>query len=209
MAELRFEHRAAIEQRMLLRAEARAAAFRHFHLATPPTATAVMVGTHGDPPAGTAAAAVKVAPTVQPAAIMTASRPSMTVTAQGPISEAIKQNAETQTPLPPNADQALSTIYQQYEAYVAGGSDGSFTSSESTLIYINGTNVGIDAHSNGSGSFSTYVSSLTSLGMQVQASDARTGTVVGFIPISALPNAATLPQTLSLTPMYRPHLSLR
>jgi len=108
--------------------------------------------------------------------------------------------------LPANAGQILNTIYQEYQAYLANGGSGSFKSSESFMIVISGNNVGINAHGNGSGNFSAYVTALKDLGMQVQASDAKTETVVGLIPINELPDAANLPQTLSLSPLYKPIL---
>lgn len=109
--------------------------------------------------------------------------------------------------LPANVDQALDKVYQDYQAYVSGGSSGDFTTSESAVIVVSGTNVGINAHGNNSGSFDAYVAALTGLGMQVQATDSTTETVVGLIPISALPDAAKLAQTFSLTPMVKPRLA--
>lgn len=109
--------------------------------------------------------------------------------------------------LPANVDQALDKVYQDYQAYVSGGSSGDFTTSESATIVVSGTNVGINAHGNNSGDFDAYVAALSGLGMQVQTTDATTETVVGLIPISALPDAAKLAQTFSLTPMYKPRLA--
>ena len=113
-------------------------------------------------------------------------------------------STNAQTSLPANVDQNLNQIYQEF---LSSGSSSSFTSSEATIIFIDGSNVGINAHGNGTGDFTAFVSALTGLGMQVQASDANSETVSGMIPISALPSAATLSQTFSISPMYKPILS--
>jgi len=103
--------------------------------------------------------------------------------------------------LPSNVDQNLDKIYQEF---LDSGSSDSFTSSEAAFVVIDGANVGIVAHGNGTGSFDAYVAALTSLGMNVTSTDAKTFNVSGMIPISALPDAADLGQTFSLSPMYRP-----
>jgi hypothetical protein len=103
-------------------------------------------------------------------------------------------------------DGSLNTIYQRYLKYENDGGTGTFSSSLSGLIQIQGTNVGVQVHGNGSGDFSALVSSLESLGMQVSATDAVTQTVVGMLPISQLPVAAQGLQTLSVTPLFIPVL---
>jgi hypothetical protein len=100
------------------------------------------------------------------------------------------------------AGQDLITVYEEFQ-HQGGGS--SFTSSEAARIQIQGTSVGIDAVSTG-GNFDAFVSALTSLGMQVNKTDASHGLVEGFLPISQLPAAAQNPQTLSLSAIYRPNL---
>jgi hypothetical protein len=102
-------------------------------------------------------------------------------------------------------DQNLNTIYQEYQRFVADGGTGTFTSSLSNLIRIQGTNVGVEVHGNG-GDFNALVTSLQGLGMQITATDAVTQTVEGMLPISQLPAAAQEPQTLSVTPGYLPVL---
>jgi hypothetical protein len=113
-------------------------------------------------------------------------------------------STNNESTLPANLDQNLDKIYNDYQDYVSNGSSGTFTTSESAIIFVDGTNVGINAHGVGGVAFQTYVADLTALGMRIQASDANTETVSGMIPISALPQAAGLPQTLSLSPMYKP-----
>jgi hypothetical protein len=106
----------------------------------------------------------------------------------------------TVTSLPPNVEGILNTLYQEYQS--SGGS-GTFTSTLSRVIRIEGSDVGIDVHGNGD-DFSALVASLQSLGMQITASDAATQTVEGLLPISQLPAAATQPQTMSITAQYLP-----
>jgi len=101
------------------------------------------------------------------------------------------------------AGQNLATLYQDFTAQ---GGSASFTSSESALLEIQGTKVKIDAHAAG-GDFNGYVSMLSSLGMQVESTDASSGTVEGFIPIAQLPSAAQNAQTLSLSPSFQPNLN--
>jgi hypothetical protein len=95
--------------------------------------------------------------------------------------------------------QELTTLYEQQ------GNDMA-VSALSKLIEIQGTNVGVDVHMSG-GNFSTFVSSLTNMGMQVRASDAATGTVEGLLPISQILDAAQDAQTLSISPIYLPTTS--
>jgi hypothetical protein len=107
----------------------------------------------------------------------------------------------TVTNLPPKVDSNLNTIYQEFES--SGGS-GNFTSPLASYIKIEGSNVGVDVHGNGSGDFATLVAELQGLGMQVTASDAMTQTVEGLLPIGQLPAAATEPGTLSISAQYLP-----
>jgi hypothetical protein len=99
------------------------------------------------------------------------------------------------------AGQDLVTLYQEFQEQ---GGKAPFTSSESGLVEIQGTNVEVDIHSNG-GDFNGFISALTSMGMQVRTTDAADGTVEGFLPISQLPSAAQNSQTLSVSPVYVPH----
>jgi len=100
----------------------------------------------------------------------------------------------------------LNTIYQQYLQFVNSGGTGTFSSSLSNLIEIQGTSVGVQVHGNGTGDFNAMVSALESAGMQITATDAVTQTVVGMLPIADLAAAAQGSQTLSVTPQYRPVL---
>jgi len=94
----------------------------------------------------------------------------------------------------------LFTIYQEFQKQA--GSD-TFSSSLAGLVKIEGTNVGISARMS-SGNFDSFVSALSGLGMQIQATDASHGIVEGFLPINQLLAAAENQQTLALTAMYVP-----
>jgi hypothetical protein len=125
------------------------------------------------------------------------------VPAPAPAPAPTPSNNPTVTSLPPNVDSNLNKIYQEYES--SGGS-GDFTSPEARFIKIQGSNVGVDIHGNGSTDFATLVAELQGLGMQISASDATTQTVEGMLPIAQLPSAATEAGTLSITPQYLPIL---
>jgi hypothetical protein len=71
-------------------------------------------------------------------------------------------------------------------------------------VEIKGTSVGIDAHMKAGGDFGTYVSALSSLGMQIQRQDATHGIVEGLLPIGQLLAAAQNAQTQALSAVYLP-----
>jgi len=110
------------------------------------------------------------------------------------------------TSLPANAGNVLNTIYQEYQKYTDDGGTGTFTSSYSQYVRLDGSNVGVSVHGDGSGDFASLVSALQGLGMQVTATDAVTQTVEGMLPIDQLANAAQAPHTLSLSPEFVPIL---
>jgi len=101
------------------------------------------------------------------------------------------------------AGQDLIKVYEESQAQ--GGSP-TFTSSLKGLVDIEGTYVGIEAHSSG-GDFNAFVSAMKSLGMQMRATDAGHGIAEGLLPISQLLAAAQQPQMLSITPIYLPTFS--
>jgi len=110
----------------------------------------------------------------------------------------------TTTPTPPNVDSALGGIFQ---AFQASGASGVASSPLAHAVDVQGSNVEINAHWNGSGSFGGYVSALTALGFKVQTSDSQFGLVNGLLPIDQLVAAAQLPQTASLTAGFRPRIA--
>lgn len=99
--------------------------------------------------------------------------------------------------------QGLVELYVAYQAFVQGGGSGTFTPPPSAAsIEIVGSDVGVDVR--GSGDINAFAAALANLGMQVQATNAPTMTVEGLVPIAQLVNVAQLPQTIGLTPIYRP-----
>jgi hypothetical protein len=114
-------------------------------------------------------------------------------------------SARPTAPLPANVSQQLQAIYQEFEA---AGAQDSFPSIYRGIIEIDGSNVGVMIHGNG-GDFNTLISDMQKLGLQVNAQDATTQTVSGLLPIGALPQAAKDPLTLSVTPIFLPHLRMR
>jgi hypothetical protein len=115
------------------------------------------------------------------------------------------RSAQPTAPLPADASQQLQVIYQEFEA---AGAQGSFSSLYRGIIEIDGSSVGVMIKGDG-GDFETLVSDLEQLGLQVNAEDATTQTVSGLLPIGALPQAAENPLTLSVTPVFLPHLLMR
>jgi hypothetical protein len=109
--------------------------------------------------------------------------------------------------LPANAGDVLNTIYQEYQTFKTSGGTGTFTSSSSPYVVIQGSDVRVDVHGNGSGDFGTLVAALQGLGMHITAADTVTQTVEGMVPIDQLPTVAQEPQTLSVSPSYRMILS--
>ena len=76
------------------------------------------------------------------------------------------------------------------------------------LIVFRGDKVGIDIFAKPE-NFSRYVNTLRELGMDIVASDARSGVVEGFLPISQLQSVAGTAGTLSLGAIYRPTLKVQ
>jgi hypothetical protein len=106
--------------------------------------------------------------------------------------------------LPPNVPPLVATIYQQYEQWVAGGQQGTFVSSETAVVEIQGTNVGIEVHDGNPADFTTLGAELQNLGMQVTSSSATYGIYTGFVPIGQIPAVAQLPQTPNLSALLYP-----
>jgi hypothetical protein len=111
-------------------------------------------------------------------------------------------------PLPVNVSTQLGTVYNEYEQWVANGSQGNFTSSEAGQIEIQGTNVEISVHDSNPADFSALGSELQTAGMQVVDADATSGNYVGWLPIAQLPTVAQLPQALNVNPIFIPILNL-
>jgi len=100
------------------------------------------------------------------------------------------------------AGQDLIAIYQEYQSFVQAGGTGTFTSSRASVIMISGTSVKLNVR--GTGNIGTLAGQLGALGMRVESTDARTGTVEGFAPISQLVNIAQMTQVTTVEPVYKP-----
>jgi len=100
------------------------------------------------------------------------------------------------------AGQDLIAIYQEFQKFAQSGGTGTFTSSRASVIMISGTTVKIDVR--GTGNIGTLAGQLGALGMRVESTDARTGTVEGFAPISQLVNIAQMSQVTTIHPVYKP-----
>jgi hypothetical protein len=106
------------------------------------------------------------------------------------------------SPLPPNVDQQLATVYEEYL-------NGTLptASNQPGQPVIQGTSVEVQIHTSVPGDFNLMVSDAETLGLQVTLVDAAYDTVVGFLPIAALPAAAQLPDTPSITAVDYPMFS--
>lgn len=120
----------------------------------------------------------------------------------------------TPTP-PPNIDeikngplaplgQNLITIHQEFVAFRSTNPTGTFVSSQSGLVRIEGDSVGVDIRA--AGDFNALVTTLTGLGMQIQFSDPNTRIVEGLLPIAQLPAIAGSPLISSVNPVFVPAL---
>ncbi len=102
-------------------------------------------------------------------------------------------------PLPVNVSTLLGTIYSEYE-------NGTLPSSTAQpgQVEIQGSNVDVQFQTSNTSDFATMLVDAESLGLQVTVSSAAYGIVDGFLPIAALPAAAQLPSSPSLTPLLYP-----
>ncbi len=75
------------------------------------------------------------------------------------------------------------------------------------LLQFQGNMVSIQV--NGTGDINAFASALKNLGVQVSQTSAKYGMVVGYAPISALPEIAQLPTTLDASPNYKPSYSFQ
>jgi hypothetical protein len=102
------------------------------------------------------------------------------------------------TGLPPNEGHDLDALYQ---AFLSGANANQLVTRFPTLT-TDGTSVKVDV--NGTGAFNTFVTSLQDLGMQISASSASFMLAEGTVPISQLATLGLMPQTLDVTPVYKP-----
>jgi hypothetical protein len=118
----------------------------------------------------------------------------------------------TSTPKPTNsseiqngplakAGQQLTALYDEFEQ------KGTVDPTLSRVFQISGTSVAISIVST-TEQYSSLVSELKTLGIQIESSSSTYNTVSGFVPISQLLTVSELPQTLSMSPISRPRLTL-
>jgi len=89
-----------------------------------------------------------------------------------------------------------------YQSFVNSG--GQETSARAGSIQVVGNQVRVDIR--GTTSVGALASTLSSMGMQVEHTDANTRTVEGLLPISQLPAVAQLSQVTTISPVSNPVL---
>jgi len=89
-----------------------------------------------------------------------------------------------------------------YQAVQQNPSSVSGLAAQFPQLEIEGATVAIAVK--GTGDLGTLSSSLTNLGLEVTASSTTYAEVDGYLPIAQLPAVAALPQTLSVSPIYKP-----
>ena len=97
--------------------------------------------------------------------------------------------------------QALGQLYSQFLSY---SGSGTFTTTLSKTIMVQGTSVGVDLVFNGSGDFNTQIAQLQGVGMKITATNAKLGIVEGYLPISELPAIARDGYISNIAPIYKP-----
>lgn len=138
------------------------------------------------------------APTTPP----TAPTPPATPTSP-PLTSETPSNPPA-APLPPNVAGPLDTLYQDYSEFIVDHPEGTFYPPAEIGVPVSNNQVSVYVNGSGNGDFTTFVNSLKSAGMNINASSAVTWTVSGMLPIAELPAVASNPQTLSVTPQYAP-----
>jgi hypothetical protein len=135
-----------------------------------------------------------------PIVMMTA---STTTTAPTTPTEKVSLPMDKPSIAADNVEQALLTLYQNYEQDPSSFSGG--TSSTSGIL-VQGDQVGIDVHDSNAADFQTIVTELTNAGMNITLSSATDGMATGMLPISELLAVAQLSQSLSINPEWAPVL---
>lgn len=102
------------------------------------------------------------------------------------------------------AGQQLIEVYTQYHDFNGSG-DFTLTGDLANYIRIQGDSVGVDVGTAPS-QMANVEATLKSLGMQITATDATTGTIEGYLPIAQLPTVAQDSNVLTLSPNYLPVL---
>ena len=113
-------------------------------------------------------------------------------------------SGSTGSTLPSNVSVILADIYNAYEQDPSSFPANLPSTDAGDKVIIQGSNVGIQVQDSNPADFAAMVSSLQSDGMQIQASSAINGTVVGMLPIAELPAVAQLTNAPSVTPLMQP-----
>ncbi len=144
-------------------------------------------------------------PTATPASLISSTVANPPVTTSNTIA-ATAANASTSNPLPATVTSQLQSLYSQYEAYESSGGSGTFSPTGVNGLVINGTDVGINVHTNDSADYNTVLAQLQSDGLQVTDDSATYGVIGGMVPIADLPAVAQISAGVSVAPMVQPSL---
>jgi hypothetical protein len=112
-------------------------------------------------------------------------------------------NSGTQSSLPANVSQTLDVIYNAYEQDPSGFPSNIPTTNNANLVMVQGSNVGIQVKDSNPANFNTLLSELEGAGMQVTASSAQSGLVVGLLPVAQLPTVAAFSDAPSVAPLFQ------
>lgn len=132
------------------------------------------------------------------AAVSTSSMPPSTTTPAPVTNPATGSTTPTSGPLPSNVSAALQSLYSDFEA--AGSGDFTVPSSLAGLVQVRGDSVEVNLKVNAGTSFGSAMAQLQSDGMQVTASSATYGLIVGLLPIGQLPIAAEVTSSVTAVP---------
>lgn len=97
------------------------------------------------------------------------------------------------------------TLIAVYQAYLNNGKNAAALATQFPTLNWNNGKVAIQANALDAASFSGLTAALKNVGMDVTSTSAPYGIVYGFVPVSALPTIAGMPQLLSVTPGYKPN----
>jgi len=107
------------------------------------------------------------------------------------------------------AGQNLAQAYLDYQTFLQHGGSGSFATSadntQSKLIEFVGNSVGVDVK--GTGDPTAFQTALRNAGVQIQHFNSGMMIAEGLVPVASLPTVASLTQTASVSPVFRPQLS--
>jgi hypothetical protein len=97
-----------------------------------------------------------------------------------------------------NVSQDLNMVYNAFAGNTATAEQ---LASQYPMLYFQGNSVSVMVK--GKGDFNTLLRDLRSAGMTITTSSSFYNIVIGYLPITALPTAAKLPETGNISPNYR------